>query len=335
MSRPTRRHGRHLRSGATAAAVAIAIAAGCGSPASTPRSTARIAATPATSSPLPFPGLPALLFLIESSGDRLGALLVSRPGEPGALSRVGLPPGAWRPGTALGRGGTLLLSEARRVLVGRLEGPLVAPLWTRTLLPGEPLGSGGVGTVPIGPACLPDASLAVVFGDGLTIVPPSGPLRAAVPAGARGDCAMPQAAQLLYETEAFHRLASWDPRSGSVAISASACDGFTVGGGAIACLEGPGGLASTVGVWQRRPIEPARPAFGPLVARLAATSGSSVTDVRLSSDAAWLALTEAEPSAGPSAGPRLRVLQGTPDGYVERTRLALPAGALLVGFVED
>jgi hypothetical protein len=323
----------------TAATVAIAIAAACGSPASAPRSTPRISATPAISSPLPLPGLPALVFLIEGSGDRLGALLVSRPGEPGALTSVGLPPGAWRPGAALGRGGTLLLSEARRVLVGRLDGALVAPLWTRALLPGEPLGSGGAGSVPIGPACLPDASLAVVFGDGLTIVPPSGPVRAAVPAGARGDCAMPRPAELLYETEAFHRLASWDPASGSVAISASECDGLTVGGGAIACLEGPGGLASAVGVWQRRPIEPARPAFGPLVARLAATSGSSVTGVCLSSDAAWLALTEvgpsAEPSAGPSAAPRLRVLQGTPAGYVERVRVALPAGALLVGFVED
>ena len=280
--------------------------------------------SPATAPP---PGPPPLVFLADSGGGALPTLYRSRPGRPSVLDVLLLPPGAWRPGAGLGRDGTILLAEARRALVGRIDDDRVVPLWDRVIEPGE-VGS----EAPLGPACLADASLAAVFADGFYLVRPAGTVTPAATYGTRGDCAMADPTELLFETEEAHRLAAQAVGSAAVRISSSTCMDMAAGLALVACREPLAGADQAV-VWERLAIEDGRPALGQSIARIAAGKGATIAALAITHDGGWLALLEERP--GPTGRDRrLRLFERAGSGFEERDPVTVAAGLLLVGFAE-
>jgi hypothetical protein len=265
--------------------------------------------------------------MTDGSGGERPVLLASRPGQPAVLESILLPPGAWRPGAALGSEGAILLTEARRVLVGRLEGDRVIPLWDRRI---ETLEL-GEGEAPLGPACLADASLGAVFADGFFLIRRTGPLQPAVAFGTRGDCALPDTSELLYETEATHRLGAQAIDSVTTRISSSPCPGMAVGGTLVACLEDAGDGATALGVWVREPVRDGEPALGERRLRVVASAGSTIEAAALARDGGWLAAVEE--GSGPANGERrLRLFEREGTTFAPRDAVVLAAGLLLVGF---
>jgi hypothetical protein len=334
-------HGRRLRWGAAATIVLLALL-GCGpaadvrpSPTSggtgSPPGVTAALPTP-SSAPLSTPSSaasspPPVLFVTDKGGGERLTLLTSRLGQPVVLDAVLLPPGAWRAGAALGSEGTILLAEARRVLVGRLEGGRVIPLWERRI---ETLELGDT-EAPLGPACLAGPSLAAVFADGFFLVRPAGEVQPAVAFGTRGDCAFADASELLYETEATHRLAAQAVGSATVRISSSICAGMAVGGDLVACLDDAGGGATSLGVWVREPVRDGASARGERRFEVLARAGWTIADAALARDGRWLAVVE-EPSAPAGGERRLRLFERDGATFAPRAEQPLAPGLLLLGF---
>ena len=267
-----------------------------------------------------------MLFVTDGSGGERLRLLISRPGQPDVLDAILLPPGTWRAGAALGSEGTILLTEERRVLVGRLAGDRVIPLWDRRV---ETLELGDT-EAPLGPACLAGPSFGAVFADGFFLVRPASAVQPAAAFGTRGDCAFVDASELLYETEATHRLAAQTIGSSSVRISSSACPGMAVGGDLVACLDDAGGGAASLGVWVREPVRDGVPALGERRFRFLATAGWTIVAAALARDGRWLAVVE-EPRAAADGKRRLWLFEQDGEAFAARAAEPLAPGLLLLG----
>lgn len=324
--------GRRLHAGAAAAILSVASACAAVPPSTPPLATgsptptassapaSTPSAAPSSTAGLLVPGLPRLLWASERDG-----LVASPPGRPGARRPISLPPGSWRLAAATGPRGLLLLASGQRapspiILVARLEGDRLVPVWSRPVP--RPFADPAAGLLP---GCLGAADPVAAFAAAtlaLVLVPRAGAPRVAVAGGTIGRCQADGPDRLLFLAEAIHAVAAWNVRSGAVAVSTTRCDAFSVGGGLLACSE-PGGTAWSVGALRR---------FGdgePAVGRISATrlEARGVAQLDLAPGGEWLALRVAD---APSVALwRVSDLAGAPSARVE-----LPVGWAFLGFVE-
>jgi len=193
-------------------------------------------------------------------------------------------------------------------VVGRLAGEVVVPTWRVAL----------AADAAVAPGCLDGRQTAVVFGDALLALSPSGVRsRLAVPATV-GRCQVADADTVLYLAEDDHAVVTWSLPRGTAARGPLRCDDVSVDGGWLACVP-PDGIP-IVGRWTTSAAGAVS-----LADRAAGLADRPVTQVELTPDGSWLATV--------TGGGRLVLYRRDDDGTFRRAGdLLLRAGETLLGF---